>query len=415
MSTSKHKTIVGDIAGGTKPLARDMGDNMTIQHIWSVYRWYPGFKEMIQLETDAIFSNGVNEKDIIDTPRKIECQDALLWAIMVGYSICIVDARTPGKESVQAWHPYIDGIGFQYTEFSMKGNPLEVEIHVNPNENADYQPYTVPHYPCEIDDDGEYITSEPIPGGYGFFWMRTRGAIKGIQGLPQYLHLIDPIIAQWDILKAYIPYAQKQGWSFPVVGLEDNSNANRTNVKQQFATQPTNNRLLIIGNEDAVEWIAPSNGAYDPFPMLQWINGMIARATQLNKMMLEGDPGGHLSASETTANNWTIKNKEKQAYWKTQFIGVWKALGASDDCDFQDPAQPTFINLMEGLKNMREAMEGIVEPEDIVKQFNEYLAKNNVDVELRALPKEEMMQEKEEENAEQQDNNGSKAKDKTDV
>ena len=180
--------------------------------------------------------------------------------------------------------------------------------------------------------------------------------------------------------------------AFPSVFLQDNTPTNRSSVKTQFANQPTTNRLLIMGMDDAVEWISPQAGAYDPFPMLQWINTLIARASQMNKLMLEGDPSGYLSASETAISNWESKLKEKQAYWRTQILPVWIALGASEDCNFEDPTKPTFISLMDGLKSMREAMDGLIDPEDIVDLMNEYLENNDQDKELHALSKEEMME-----------------------
>jgi hypothetical protein len=70
------KTIVADIAGGVKPLQRDIGDNLTIEHVWSMYRWYPGFKDLLNLEVDAIFSNGINEDEKIDVTRLMECKEA---------------------------------------------------------------------------------------------------------------------------------------------------------------------------------------------------------------------------------------------------------------------------------------------------------------------------------------------------
>ncbi len=375
-----HKTIVGDIAGGQKPLDRDVGANLTIEHIWSYYRWYPGFRDMLNLEVDAIFSNGINEADIIDHSRKVENKEAVRWSLMAGYSVSVVDARDPTNKKVEAWHPYINGIGFQYTGFSKKGKPTQITVYLNTNEAAGGSiSYEIPHYPCEQDADGEFINDRPAANGYGFFEHRTQGNIKGVQGLPQYLHLMDPIAIQWNILKAYAPYAEKQGMAFPAVYLENNDKTNRTSVKTQFANQPTSNRMLIMGNEDLVEWISPQAGAYDPFPMLQWLNTILARASQMNKLMLEGDPAGYLSASETTINNWESKLGEKQAYWRGQFLGVWKALGASEEVNFMDPSKPTFISLMDGLKAMREAFDGLVAKQDIIDQFNIYLEKNDSD------------------------------------
>jgi len=386
-----HKTIVADIAGGTKPKAREIGDNMTIEHIWDIYRWYPGFRDVLNLEVDAIFSNGINEDETIDTSRLIECKEALRWSLLAGYSCAVVDARDPDNPRIEAWHPYINGIGFNFTGFSPKGHPTEITIYMNANETGNAIQYPVPHYPCEIDADGEFMNDKPILGGYGFFNMRTQGNLRGSQGLPQYLHLLDSFKGQWDIVKAYIPFAEKQGMAFPAIFLEENNTNTRSNIKNQFATQPTSNRILIFGKEDAIEWISPQANAYDPFAMLQWLNTNISKASQMNKLMLEGDPAGQLSSSETAINRWETKMHENQAYWKTQFLGIWIALGATDECNFKDPTHPTFISLMEGLKAMRDAMDGLIEPEDIVNLMNEYLESNDQKRELHALSKEEMM------------------------
>ena len=402
------KTIVSDIAGGQKPLAREIGSNLTIQHLWSIYRWYPGFRDVINLEVDAIFSNGINEDELIDTSRVLECKEALRWALMAGYSCPVVDARNPDNPKIEAWHPYIDGIGFNFSAFSPKGHPTEITVYMNANETAGGRiEFKIPHYPCETDADGEFIDDKPIPGQYGFFHIRTQGNIRGVQGLPQYLHLIDTFKLQWDIIKAYGPFAEKQGMGYPVIYLEENTKDNRTNIKTQFNTQPTSNRLLIMGVDDAQEYMQPLAGGYDPFPMLQWLNTILARASQMNKLMLEGDPAGALASSTTAVSRWATKNNEKQSYWRTQFLGVWKALGGTDECNFKDPGHPAFIDLMEGLKALRKAMEGIIEPDDIVNLMNEYLESNDQKRELHALPKEEMMSNNDD-SEQSEDNNGSK-------
>ena len=399
------RNIVGDIAGGQAPKKRDVGANLTIQDLWSMYRWYPGFRDLLNLEVDAIFGNGINEDEIIDTTRLMECKEALRWSLMAGYSTIIVDARGEDPK-VETWHPYIDGVGFNFTSFSKMGHPLKIEVYMKANETASGEiHFELPHYPCETDMDGEFIDSKPIPGERGFFHLRTQGNIRGVQGLPKYMHLIDSFKIQWDIIKAYGPFAEKQGMAFPVVYHEDNSPSNRLNVKKQFAQQPTTNRLLQMSNKDLVEWISPQAGAYDPFPMLHWINTILSRASQMNKLMIEGEGAGQLSTSETAINRWETKQKEDQSYWRTQFIGVWKALGADDEVNFKDPAHPTFISLMEGLKALREAMDGIIEPEDIVNLMNEYLESNDQKRELHALPKEEMISTNDDPN---KDNEGDK-------
>ncbi len=397
ISRRRNRNIVGDIAGGTAPLKRDVGANLTIEHLWSMYRWYPGFRDLLNLEVDAIFGNGINEDETIDTTRLMECKEALRWSLMAGYSTVIVDDRDK-EPRVETWHPYIDGVGFNFISFNKMGHPLAIEVYMKANETASGQiHFEIPHYPCETFKNGEYNDAKPIKGGYGFFHLRTQGNIRGVQGLPKYMHLIDSFKIQWDIIKAYGPYAEKQGMAFPVFYHEDNSPTNRANVKRQFASQPTTNRILQMSNLDLVEWVSPQAGAYDPFPMLHWINTILSRASQMNKLMIEGEGAGQLSTSETAINRWETKQKEDQSYWRTQFIGIWTALGATKEVNFKDPAHPTFISLTEGLKNIVEALVPVVEPEDIVNVLNDYLASNDQHIELHALPKEEMMNNNEDE------------------
>ena len=66
----RSSIIKGDIAGGTKPVERDIGENLTINNLWDIYRWYPGFKDMISLEVDALYSNGINEDEIIKKGKR---------------------------------------------------------------------------------------------------------------------------------------------------------------------------------------------------------------------------------------------------------------------------------------------------------------------------------------------------------
>ncbi|KKN56971.1 hypothetical protein LCGC14_0566930 [marine sediment metagenome] len=401
------RTIVADIAGGLAPLKRDVGSNLTIQHVWSYYRWYPGFKDLINLEVDAIFGNGINEDEVIDTTRLMECKESLRWALIAGYSCPVVDARDPDRPKVENWHPYIDGVGFQFTDFSPKGHPTEITVHMNTNETAGGEiSFPIPHYPCELDLDGEFIDEKPLPNGYGFFHVRTQGNIRGIQGLPKYMHLIDAFGIQWDIIKAYGPFAEKQGMAMPVVYHEDNSPTNRRNVKTQFANQPTTNRLLQMSNKDLVEWVSPQANAYDPFPMLHWLNTVISRASQMNKLMIEGEPAGALASSTTAVSRWETKRKEDQTYWRTQFLGVWIALGTTDEVNFKPPVSPTFIDLANGMKALVEALLPVVEPEDIVTILNDFLASNDKHIELHALSKEEMMGNNDDEQS--NNNNGDK-------
>lgn len=367
---------IGGIVGGEQPLTRDIGDSITIQTIYDTYRIFPGFKAIINLGADVVWSNGLKDGDnssplLPDRLWELKATDR--YCDTYGYSIAIVDGKK-SPPTVDGWHPEINGIGFIYTKFSPYGDPLKIKIKMKTTETShDKHKLEIPAYPCELDDNKERILTRPKPGKFGFFSIRTPEGLKGVQGLPKYLDLIDPIRGQFDILKAYIPYAEKQGLAHPLVALKDNSPTNRKQVKSDFSKQPQKDRLVIISMDDALEYVSPQQNAWDPWPILDWVNNMIARATQMNKLMLEGDPAGYLSASETAISNWEAKVKETQVYKRTQFLPIWIALGTSEDCNFSDPAKPSFISLMEGIKMIREGMESIVAKEDIVRLMNERL------------------------------------------
>lgn len=368
----KPKTFISDIVGGEVRSARKIGDPITSKHIWDAYRLTPGFKAIHKLAVKARWSNGLNE-DTILPDRLLELKDADEWCDVYGHAIVIVDARR-NPPTADAWHLRLNGIGYAFTEFSPMGDPLEVQIMTKPLEtDQGAVPITIPAYPCELDTNGERIKTNPTPGEYGFFNLRTRGGIKGVQGLPKNISLLDPMNGQWDILKAYLPYAEKQGLAHPTVYLEDNSTTNRNQVKADFKEQPQKDRLVILSTVDLLEYNSPQQNAWDPWPILEWVNKMVARESQMHKLMLEGDPGGMISTSETAISNWEADIKEEQVYRKTQFLPIWIALGATDQCNFSDPSKPTFLSLMEGIKAIREGMDGIVAKEDIVKLMNERL------------------------------------------
>jgi len=399
----KKRTAIGDIEGGSAPAELKPSDTLTIEHLYQTYRWYPGFQEMHELAVKAIWSNGLTD-ETIQMDRILEMRDGHEFCYLCGYVAIVVNTHTD-PPSVEFMHPEIEGTGFMFKEFSAFGYPTQIEVKMKFAENEAPFRYSIPNYPVEIknvqvgeDENGDpiikdyHVREKPIldKGSYGFFIVRNRKGLKGVRGLPAFLPLVHPIRSQTDILNAYVPYAKKQGMGFPAVGLEDNTPTNRATVKREFASQPQTNRLLVMSNKDLVDWIQPTSGAYDPFPILQWIDMLIARKTQMNKLMLEGDPAGYLSASETAISNWEREVKEQQIFWQAQFQPIWRALGASEDCSFQDPAKPAFISLMEGLAKAREALQGIVANEDIVALYNEYLDKHHSSFKLRAISPEEL-------------------------
>lgn len=350
----------------------------------------------------SVWNNGITDESI-KPDRLLECEDCDTYGDEYGYAIMIVDAMQ-NPPICEAYHPKVNGIGFEFTEFSPMGYPMKVEVQLKFNEVSVPLNFEVEAYPCEEieiqvgrDQAGnpiystEYIRDRPIPGQRGFFHIRTRGGIKGVQGPPRFLSLVHPTRWQYKITEAYVPFAQKMGMWTAFYGLKQNNQANRDNVKSQWTKQPNWDKFIAGDADDVFAYVGPTAMAYDPMPMLEWINTAIAKVTQMNKLMLEGDPAGYLSASETAINNWESKIKKEQTYKRTQFLPIWIALGAKDDTTFKAPVQPTFISLMEGLKAMRDALFGLVEPDDIVQKMNDYLENQGYESKLRPLSKEEIM------------------------
>ena len=160
-------------------------------------------------------------------------------------------------------------------------------------------------------------------------------------------------------------------------------------MKSDFAKQPQKDRLVIISMEDALDYVSPQQNAWDPWPILDWGNNMIARATQMNKLMLEGHAMGKVASTESAISNWEAKVKESQVYLRSQFLPQFIALGCSEDCEFSDPAKPSFLSKMEGIKMLVESLSPIVAKEDIVRLVNENLELEGED-ELEVISDEEL-------------------------
>jgi hypothetical protein len=359
---------------------------------------------MHELQAKAIWANGLTYEDI-KADRILEMKKGQVFCYLCGYVAVIVNTMT-NPPSIECWNPEIEGTGFIFTQFSDFGYPTEIEIKMKFSETGEPYKYFVPNFPVETmkvkagtNEAGEpimkdyHIRERPDKKGYGFFIVRTSKGLPGVRGLPQFLPLMHPVRNQTDILNAYIPYAKKQGMGFPFIGLKDNTPQRRADIKTAWSSQPQTNRLVIDDSETVVDYIQPLAGAYDPFPILQWIDMLIARKTQMNKLMLEGDPSGNLSSSETAENNWVTDIKEQQVFWKAQWKPIWMVLGAPEECSFQDPSKPAFISLWEGISKMVEALMPIVEIEDIVKLANEYIEKRGEDFQLTPLDREKMMME----------------------
>lgn len=402
MATKEVRTAIGDIEGGKAPEELLSTDNITIEHLYQTFRWYPGFAEMHELQAKAIWANGITDESI-PQDRILEMKRGQVFCYLTGYLAVIVNTLT-NPPSIECWNPEIEGTGFIFKKFSDFGYPTEIQIQMKFAESQKPYRYLVPNFPVETmpiqvgyDEQGTPITKEyhlrdrPEKKGYGFFIIRTPEGLPGVRGLPTFLPLMHPIRDQLEILNAFIPYAKKQGMGFPFIGLKDYTPANKNDVKTQWSSQPQSNKLIIGNSEDVIDYVQPTEGSYNPFPMLEWIDMLISRKTQMNKLMLEGDPAGYLSASETAITNWEKDIKQQQVFWRSQWLPIWLVLGADEECAFEDPTEPSFISLMEGLEHAKNAMYGVVEHEDLVEIYNEYLQKHGKEYKLRPISNESMM------------------------
>jgi hypothetical protein len=392
---SRTRTAIGDIEGGKAPAELKPDDNITIEHLYQTYRWYPGFAEMHDLQAKAIWANGLTD-DTIPDDRILEMKNAQVWCYLCGYVAVVVNTMTT-PPSIEAWNPEIEGTGFIFKKFSDFGYPLEIEIQMKFAETGEPYRYMVPNFPVEsmelevgFNEAGDKIYKEyhlrqrPKKSGYGFFIIRNSRGLPGVRGLPEFLPLMHPVRYQLDILNAYVPFAKKQGMGFPYMGLKDNTPQQRTNVRDQWESQPQTNRLILGDAENVIDYIQPTEGSYNPEPILVWIDQLMARKTQMNKLMLEGDPSGYLSASETAENNWVRDIKEQMVFWKAQWEPIWKVSGATEDCTFMDPSRPAFVSLMEGIEKMVNALIQICTPQSIVELANMYLEKHGEQLQLEA-------------------------------
>ena len=189
------------------------------------------------------------------------------FAIDYGWTAVIVDA-TVSPPRVEHWHIKIDGTGFEVTKTSKAGFPLEIQVQARFNESSLPINYKVEHYPCEVKEvvlgavgneppirSLEFIRDKPLPGKRGFFIIRNSGGKKGIKGPPQYLTLVSLIRKVYEIIENYATYAESQALAHLAVGLENNKKHNRTSVKNQYNSQVSNRKLLILNNEDWMDWI----------------------------------------------------------------------------------------------------------------------------------------------------------------
>ncbi|GAF69498.1 unnamed protein product, partial [marine sediment metagenome] len=86
-----------------------------------------------------------------------------------------------------------------------------------------------------------------------------------------------------------------------------------------------------------------------------------------------GDPTGVLAASDTATANWYAHIKELQDEILPAILPVLKALGAPDKVKFNEPGEYNIATQMNGVLQIRMALDRLVPNEEIVELINKYL------------------------------------------
>lgn len=345
--------IVQGIVGGEAISDRVLEENILIEDLYDTYCRYPGASTAIDLKVRATFHNGFTED--IEPDRKIELENGVIWGELFGYSIWIIDGN-----NIQAVNPRVNRVGFIFTEFDEKGEPLKIAIRWNPDEQFQGPDIEVKRAPFSLTGNGDIN---------GFYLYRTLKGLPGCRGVSTLLPLVDVIRAQHKIYIEYTKYAEHQGLAHPVVKIKNLTDTGRDQVRGQL-TAPRKDKAVIIDIEDDFYYESPQQGAYDPSFMMDFADRFIARTTSINKFQLSGDPMGYLSASETNINEWFSAVKAFQDHILPQIKPVLIALGCTNDVTFVDPSEPTIESKMESIKNVREGLEGLVSRESLLKFIN---------------------------------------------
>jgi hypothetical protein len=373
MVVEEDKLIQG-IVGGTAISTRVLEDNILIEDLYDTYMRYPGAKPAVELKPKAAFHNGFTEE--IDIERKLELIKNDIWTELFGYSVILFQ-----DGNIQAVNPRVNRVGFIYTATNDLGEPIQIGIRWNPDEQFQGPDILVERAPFSLKGSGDLN---------GFYPFRSLPGLPGARGLSCLLPLIDVIRAQHKIFIEYTKYAEHQGLAHPVVKIENLTDTARTQVRGQL-TAPRKDKAVIIDMKDDFYYESPQQGAYDPAFMMQFADQYIVRESAITMSMLTGDPMGYLSASQTTINEWFSAIKEYQDHKLPQYLPILLAIGMSKDVKFQDPSEPTLEAKLESVKFIREGLEGLVSRESLLKYINNEILGLEGDEELELASEEEAM------------------------
>ena len=338
---------ISDICSGSRTSTRSVGDTVTGEDIWDTYVHVPGAKAIINKPTEAMFHNGFKDFDL-DYDRKLELEKAVKYRDLFGVSAIVING-----EDVQAWNLKVNGIGFTLSDFDKNGVCTEIEIYNNPNESTGI--------------------GTPIKGrDKNFFLMRTPDGLAGERGISKLLDLIDVTRISFEIWSEYAKYAFHQGLAHPVLKIKDFDDEKYAKADTAL-NAPTKDDAVIIDAEDDFEYKSPQQNAYDPINMLEYGDTYITRESSLNRLQMYGDPTGVLAASDTATANWYAHIKELQDEILPSILPILIALGAPEKVKFNEPGEYNIATQMNGVLQIRMALDRLVPNEEIVGLINKYL------------------------------------------
>ena len=340
---------ISEIIGGTRLSTRDIGDTITNLDILDTLRHIPGAKKILNKITKAMFHNGFTQD--IPKDRLLVIKKAVFWEFAFGFAAIVIKGQ-----DLQAWNPRTNGIGFEMIEFDTMGQCTIIEIFV---ENT-MQGIKVPRY-------------DPATG-FGFIMLRTQDGLEGPRGESKLLSLIDVLRIQHEIFLEYMKYAKKQGLAHKRVKIQD-LDEYKYNLTRSRMKDAEKDDTVIIDAEDEFDYVSPQQNAYDPSSMMERADQYVMRESVLNKLHLSGDPGGIIATSETVNVAFYANIKEEQDFLLPQILDILIALGCTEDVRFKDPTETTIQMQMLGVLRIRQALQGLVKPEQIIEVINEYMGK----------------------------------------
>ena len=354
---------ISQICSGTRTSTRKVGASINNDDIWDTYVHVPGAGVIIDKPIEAMFHNGFDNFEL-DYERKLELEKAIKFRDIFGVAAIIVDG-----DNIQAWNLKVGGIGFTMTDFDENtGECTEITIYNDPN--------LVIGVGHEVHGRDE-----------NFFLLRTPDGLGGERGLSKLLNLVDVCRINFQIFTEYGKYARHQGLAHPVLSI-DHLDDEKFAKADAALNAPTKDDAVIIDILDTFEYKSPMKQAYDPVTMLKYGDTYITRESSLNILQIYGDPTGALAASDTATSNWYAHIKELQDILMPSIKPILLAMGAPEDVKFNEPGEYNIATMMNGVLQIRMALDGLVPDEQIVEKINLYLGYEE-SKKLRVLTKEE--------------------------